>query len=167
MTVWMGGPAVISAEVRGHSLRELVEVSEMPERVLLTSTLCDLLIRRSVIHRISWSRWRWVESQRDPCLTDPYWNRPNPISRTHQSKYPLSVNSVNDNCEEIRPLRHYINVLKYYMTFYQVLSDHSLTDFTDLHCNSTVNREYLTSIKESFILCKNNMSLPILLSICP
>ena len=62
MTVWMGGPAVISAEVRGHSLRELVEVSEMPERVLLTSTLCDLLIRRYVIHRISWwSRWRWVE----------------------------------------------------------------------------------------------------------
>lgn len=48
------------------------------------------------------------------------------------------------------------------MTFYQVLSDHSLTDFTDLHCNSAVNREYLTSIMESFILCKNNMSLPTL-----
>ncbi len=49
--------SVFKMKTRGERTQpcwEPVEVKRMLEKVLLTSTLCDLLVRKFKIHRVSW-----------------------------------------------------------------------------------------------------------------
>ncbi len=43
---------------------EPVKVKRMSEKVLLTSTLCDLLLRKVIIHRVSW----WFSAKMCGCM---------------------------------------------------------------------------------------------------
>jgi hypothetical protein len=48
---------------RTHPCGEAVEVKRVSDSVWFTNTLCDLLVRKSIIHRVSWwLRWKRVMS---------------------------------------------------------------------------------------------------------